>query len=137
MLAYVLVPQSATSITTGDILNVAKQYSLPSSLNYLRLPAAAPALMTWGLFTTGTGSISNAGSKDWTVGSLSTGQATVTFPARSPNPAVYATVDIDSFSGAPGYAAASQIAAGTAVVSTYLSSSDALSNALVSFMVLG
>lgn len=47
---------------------------------------------TTGVFQTGTGTVSVAGTNDWTLSGLATGQATITFPTRASIPAVLATV---------------------------------------------
>jgi hypothetical protein len=137
LLANLLVPAAASNIITADIANKAIVVGLLAGSNFLRVPAATPALLTWGIFTTGSGTINYAGSNDWTLSGLSTGVATVNFPTRSGNPVVIAS--IDTTGSINGYAEVASIGPSSAQIGTVngATAPPVVTNAICSFVVIG
>lgn len=114
---------------TLDILN-------KTSKNFLQL-AGVPATvkLSWGVFATGTGSVANAGSGDWSLSGLGVGSATINYPARAVIPAVLLTVY--TAAGFNGYAEAVTVSTTQAVIGTINQVGPAGINAAVGFAVIG
>jgi hypothetical protein len=104
---------------------------------WLALSSTKQLTISTGIFTTGTGTIINAGTADWTLSNNTTGQSQVNFPTRSGNPVVVAT--IDTAGAFTGTAQCSGITTNSAYITTFNSATTppVPINAVASFIVIG